>query len=85
MQNTTIWKYEVNNFMQLPEGYKILSVQWQHDQLVMWVAVHATEKQVSIEVFQVETGFNFANLDAYKFLGTFQMRNTVFHLFYREL
>lgn len=84
--NTTMWKYEVENFMQLPEGFKILSVQWQHDKLVLWAAVDPGVKAVTVEVLQVETGQRFEAMDKYKFLGTFQRHNGefVFHVFYRE-
>jgi hypothetical protein len=86
--NMTIWKYEVEPFMQLPKGFKILSCQWQFKKMVIWAQIPDTKAElVSVEIVEVLTGQPVTICDDFKFLGTFQHHSGEYitHMFWRQL
>ena len=86
MKNTMIRKYEIQPFMSLPKGFRILSVQWLDKELMMWAAINPfEEEEIMIEIAQVGTG-HFEYIDEYNFIGTYQFSfSSVFHLFWRQM
>ena len=89
----TIWKYQLKPSRQgieLPEGYKILTVQIQNDIPCLWVLIdpEVTKKElVEIEVFG--TGHDIFHIDGKterKYIDTFQLHHggaLIFHVFQR--
>lgn len=86
MPNTTIYKYEVDHFMDLPEGFKVLSVQWQKKQLVMWALVNPEAPKITVEIYEMETGQPLSDIERFTYQGTFQSAGDhVFHLYLRNV
>lgn len=84
-----IFKYKMfhdsRQLIQLPEGFRILSVQTQREQACLWVLVNGKEtKRVMHELLTFSTGEEIQiNQDDYEFLGSLQYGNglLVFHTF----
>lgn len=82
----TIWKYEIplrqDITLEMPQGAKILSVQTQGDQPVLWAEVVNTKPMETRYFVLVGTGKHVPTY-ASKFLGTLQFEGGtyVFHLY----
>lgn len=79
----TIWKIILTpanwQTVSLPEGYKILSVQMQRDNICMWCEVDPGEKEVQFTVFIYATGDPVGtNLH---YIGTVQDGDLVWHVY----
>lgn len=83
---TTVWKYilEVTDeqWLELPRGYRFLSVDVQNGVPCLWVQVDSEAVKDSILVVTVGTGEPMRK-DDMKFLGTYQLYNGSFvgHVF----
>jgi hypothetical protein len=64
----------------LPEGAKILSVQGQADQLVLWAIVD-TSKSVEPRMFSIYGTGNPFQSDNARYIGTAQVNELVWHVF----
>ena len=91
--NNTIWKYTLNaetiNFIDMPLGAEVLSVETQDVDIVLYALVNSTEKaQQQIEVRTYGTGHEIdVNISNYKFVGTVKLYDgsLMFHLFYKRI
>lgn len=91
--NNMIWKYTLNaetiNFIEMPLGAEVLSVETQGAEIVLYALVNSMEKaQQQIEVRTYGTGHEIdVNISNYKFLGTSKLYNgsLMFHLFYKRI
>ena len=96
MQNyyNVIYKYKLNPFLlnntfKIPQNGKIISVESQKDNIVIYALVDETEvrtREIDIKVFG--TGHKIdVDILTYTFLGTVKMYNDdlIFHVFYRYL
>ena len=83
----TIWKYQLdicdNQFLQMPNGAKILNVQIQQETVQLWACVDQEQTLVSREIRIHGTGHNVPNHDKLKYISTFQSHDEklVFHVF----
>lgn len=84
----TIWKFSLpiddTMFLSMPAGAKILSVQTQDDEPMLWALVDPKAPTVKRSFVLRGTGHPMSYEDAaLPFIGTFQMREgaLVFHLF----
>jgi len=80
-----IWKYELEvtdqQIIAMPLDAKILTVQTQHDQPCLWVAVIPTNVKVQRKIRVAGTGHTILTTNGY--IGTFQQLggNLVWHVF----
>ena len=83
----TIYKYPVTVYddfvVELPEGARVLTVDVQHGEPVMWAMVDPTAPTSKRHFRLIGTGHPIEDAAALTFIGTFQMRDgaLVFHLF----
>ena len=75
-----IWKFRVNTTIQMPMEAKILTVQLQDGEPMMWLVVDTENELESRKFTIVGTGNSFDDKDA-KYIGTFQEPPFVWHLF----
>lgn len=79
-----IWKYAINpaTVIQIPVGYRLLSVQTQDNQPQLWALVDPSNPKVGRTFRAVATGEEFDD-EGYTYVGTFQINGgaLVFHLF----
>lgn len=82
-----IWKYSLENVIEMPKGAEILTIDIQNGQLFnaqMWVKVD-TENEVEKRMFEViGTGQNFDDTNR-KYIGTYQDGPFVWHVFEKDL
>jgi len=86
--NKTIWKYELKieglqNII-MPIGAKILSVQIQNETPCLWALVNPEEKDTdarNIETFGTGHTVCYDSGVTRDFIGTYQTRGLVFHVF----
>ena len=82
-----IYKYPVevdDEFtVELPEGARVLSVDTQHGEPVMWAMVDPTAPTSKRAFRVIGTGHPIDDADELSFVGTFQLRggSLIFHLF----
>lgn len=85
-----IWKYQLtirrDNFLELPEGAIILSVQLQYNSLCLWVMVNPDElkkEQRLVQVFKTNEYMPLNEIAQRLHINTVQMQDkkTVFHVF----
>jgi hypothetical protein len=91
---TTIWKFKLpieDDFtLQLPKGYKILTVQMQNEAPCLWVLVSLEEKEMETATFRVAGTGHPIDMENYplgiEYINSFQMENgkLMFHLFFVE-
>lgn len=90
MQNGKIWKYPVplnaDEFtVAMPVGARVLDVQTQHGQPVIWAMVDADRSQeFETRFFEIYgTGMSVPDPESLNYVGTFQMRggHLIIHLF----
>lgn len=80
----TIWKFSINDYdnqVFMPEGAKILSVQIQNGEAVLWALVDpdALKRNRMFRVFA--TGENVFTPEKWNYIGTFQKGWFVGHVF----
>ena len=82
-----IWKYSLENIIEMPKGAEILTIDIQNGQMFnaqMWVKVN-TENEMEKRMFEViGTGQNFDDTNK-KYLGTYQDGPFVWHVFEKDL
>jgi hypothetical protein len=82
-----IWKYSLENIIEMPKGAEILTIDIQNGQMFnaqMWVKVD-TENEVEKRMFEViGTGQNFDDTNK-KYVGTYQEGPFVWHVFEKDL
>lgn len=85
----TIWKYEfeTNNLVRIdiPKGYKILTLQTQNGQPCIWVLVDPENPKEPVAFRVIGTGHPIQNagFDKSNYIGTYQQNDgaLIFHLF----
>ena len=82
-----IWKYSLENVIEMPKGAEILTIDIQNGQMFnaqMWVKVN-TENEMEKRMFEViGTGQNFDDTNK-KYVGTYQEGPFVWHVFEKDL
>ena len=82
-----IWKYSLENVIEMPKGAEILMIDIQNGQMFnaqMWVKVD-TENEMEKRIFEViGTGQNFDDTNK-KYVGTYQDGPFVWHVFEKDL
>jgi hypothetical protein len=82
-----IWKYSLENVIEMPKGAEILTVDIQNGQMFnaqMWVKVN-TENEMEKRMFEViGTGQNFDDTNR-KYIGTYQDGPFVWHVFEKDI
>ena len=82
-----IWKYSLENVIEMPKGAEILMIDIQNGQMFnaqMWVKVD-TENEMEKRIFEViGTGQNFDDTNK-KYVGTYQEGPFVWHVFEKDL
>ena len=82
-----IWKYSLENIIEMPKGAEILTIDIQNGQMFnaqMWVKVN-TENEMEKRMFEViGTGQNFDDTNK-KYIGTYQEGPFVWHVFEKDL
>ena len=82
-----IWKYSLENIIEMPKGAEILTVDIQNGQMFnaqMWVKVD-TENEMEKRMFEViGTGQNFDDTNR-KYIGTYQDGPFVWHVFEKDI
>ena len=82
-----IWKYSLENVIEMPKGAEILTVDIQNGQMFnaqMWVKVD-TENEMEKRMFEViGTGQNFDDTNR-KYIGTYQDGPFVWHVFEKDI
>lgn len=82
-----IWKYSLENIIEMPKGAEILTIDIQNGQMFnvqMWVKVD-TENEMEKRMFEViGTGQNFDDTNR-KYVGTYQQGPYVWHVFEKDL
>ena len=82
-----IWKYSLENIIEMPKGAEILTIDIQNGQMFnaqMWVKVD-TENEVEKRMFEViGTGQNFDDTNR-KYIGTYQDGPFVWHVFEKDI
>jgi hypothetical protein len=82
-----IWKYSLENIIEMPKGAEILTIDIQNGQMFnaqMWVKVD-TENEMEKRMFEViGTGQNFDDTNK-KYVGTYQEGPFVWHVFEKDL
>jgi hypothetical protein len=82
-----IWKYSLDNIIEMPKGAEILTVDIQNGQMFnaqMWVKVN-TENEMEKRMFEViGTGQNFDDTNK-KYIGTYQDGPFVWHVFEKHI
>jgi hypothetical protein len=82
-----IWKYSLENVIEMPKGAEILMIDIQNGQMFnaqMWVKVD-TENEMEKRMFEViGTGQNFDDTNK-KYVGTYQDGPFVWHVFEKDL
>lgn len=85
----TIYKYDLSTsshqVLRIPEGYEVLSVQYQRNSLVLWCLVEDTAPCQGVEIRVFGTGHGMADyLSAKNYIGTVQEPGTpwVWHIFH---
>ena len=78
-----IWKYKVENIIEMPKGAEILSVQIQNGQMFnacIWVKVNPENELEKRKFVVIGTGHSFDDTNM-KYIGTYQDGPFVWHLF----
>ncbi len=78
-----IWKYKVENIIEMPKGAEILSVQIQNVEMFnacIWAKVSSENKLEKRQFLVVGTGHTFDDTDMV-YIGTYQDGPFVWHLF----
>jgi hypothetical protein len=82
-----IWKYSLENVIEMPKGAEILTVDIQNGQMFnaqMWVKVD-TENEMEKRMFEViGTGQNFDDTNR-RYIGTYQDGPFVWHVFEKDI
>ena len=83
----TIWKYPLQitdrQFVMLPEGARILTVQMQGKQLCLWAMMNPDALPKRREIQIIGTGHDVSDADG-RYIATVQMQALVWHIFERE-
>lgn len=79
----TLSSFTDNSSVGMPQGAKILSVQEQHDSLVVWAEVDESLKHVIRNFYVAKTGLSYLPEEATNFVGTVQLQqgNYVVHVY----
>lgn len=84
----TIWKYPLEvrdeNIITMPHGASVLAVQMQGDIPCLWALVDPSLLNENRLFRTYGTGHPFDLKDATGFVGTYQIRGLVFHVFERR-
>lgn len=77
----TIWKYPVafHSTLVMPEGAKLLAVQVQNGNPMLWALVDPLAKKIKRDIRVMGTGWVFDPVGPY--VGSFQLDALVFHVF----
>jgi hypothetical protein len=78
-----IWKYKVENIIEMPKGAEILSVQIQNGEMFnacIWAKVSSENELEKRQFLVVGTGHTFDDTDMV-YIGTYQDGPFVWHLF----
>jgi hypothetical protein len=70
--------------LKLPAGYKILTIQAQHDIPVLWALVDETQRKLSVQIAVIGTGYDFTfNEENANYISTVQLNdgNLILHFF----
>lgn len=79
----TIWKYIIQpdtTEIEIPEDFEPLSIQMQRGDLCIWAKVTPGKSMKWVKIHVIGTGHVFR--DAGKFIGTVQIDDLVFHIFW---
>lgn len=82
-----IWKYTLaelgRQYLQMPAGAQILTVQLQDDMVQLWAIVDPNAEKVERVIDIYGTGHQMPDVGPGEYLGTFQMHGgaLVFHVF----
>ena len=77
-----IYKYEIEGTLELPVGYKILSIQEQHSKIVMWAEIDVYAQKREVNFIVIGTGWEVLKNSEY--IETVQIGHFVWHI-YRKL
>jgi len=76
-----IYKYKLENSVEMPIGAKILSIQMQNNRPYIWALVD-TDVECEFRHFEIiGTGHNFPEADNFTYINTFQDGPFVWHIF----
>ena len=78
-----IWKYKVENVIEMPKGAEILSVQIQNGEMFnacIWAKVNSENELEKRKFVIIGTGHSFDDTNM-KYIGTYQDGPFVWHLF----
>lgn len=80
--NKIIYKYQIDrDLLELPIGYKILSIQLQNNKMTLWAEIDPLEENlVEVNLIFIGTGVNFDNSDK-EYVTTIQEGNLVWHCY----
>ena len=80
-----IYKYPLEldyiQYIDIPVGYRLLSVQMQGDTPVMWVLVYPDAPKACVKFHTFGTGEDIKEADLGQHVGTYQLDQLVFHVF----
>lgn len=81
----TIWKYKLETtdeqFIEMPKGSVILSVQIQKEELCLWALVDSAEQHIDRRLIQILGTGNPIKEEPRMFIGTYQIKGFVGHVF----
>lgn len=84
MSKQVVWKYQISNMLvrhEMPKGAEFLSVQTQHGIPVLWARVDPEAPKVERQFHVLPTGGETYGFESFKYLGTFQTGDLVWHVF----
>ena len=80
-----IFKYVIpfarSQFVTMPIGAQVLSTGAQNGDIVVWAKVNPDAQTTARHFLIYGTGWEFDNLDRYRYLGTVQIEGFVLHIF----
>jgi hypothetical protein len=79
----TVWKYPIGTGVsehKMPIGAEVLCVQWQIDRPALWALVD-TDAEYELRRFFIQATGEFLEYEPAVYVGTFQDRALVWHLF----
>ena len=80
-----IWKYTVDNIIEIPKGAEVLTVQIQNAfNPCIWVKVNPENELEKRQFAVIGTGQSFDDTN-YKYIGTYQDAPFVWHLFEKTI
>lgn len=79
----TIFKYEVKEGVQIPQGYNILDIQTKDSVIYLWAIVDTEQPLVELDLKIIGTGWDLSlhNLNGYEYFRTVQEGFYVWHIF----